>query len=80
MNDEYRLVNIPEELENEVEKVILASKIGASFYPPEIAEINGMASRFAYSEYNDYAIEIYKLGVKYYPNYYEFYLTQLKNE
>lgn len=75
VNDEYKLVNIPENLEKEVKKIILASKIGASFYPPEIAEINGIASRFSYSEYNDYAIEVYKLGNEYYPNYYEFYLS-----
>jgi len=75
VNDEYKLVNIPEKPEKEVKKVILASKLGASFYPPELAEINGIASRFSYSEYNDHAIEIYKLGIEYYPNYYEFYLS-----
>jgi predicted alpha/beta superfamily hydrolase len=75
VNDEYKLINVPETPEKEVEKVILASKIGTSFYPPEIAEINGIASRFSYSEYDDIAIEIYKLGIEYYPNYYEFYLS-----
>lgn len=75
VNDEYKLINIPETPVKEVEKVILASKIRTSFYPPEIAEINGIASRFSYSEYDDFAIEIYKLGIEYYPNYYEFHLS-----
>lgn len=75
VNEEYKLISVPETPENEVEKVISASKIGNSFYPPEIAEINGIASRFSYSEYDDFAIEIYKLGIEYYPNYYEFYLS-----
>ena len=51
------------------------SNIGNYFYPPEIADINGIASRFLYSEYDDFALEIYKLGIEYYPNYYEFYLS-----
>lgn len=75
VNDEYKLISVPETPEKEVEKIILASKIGASFYPPEIAEINGIASRYWNSEFDDLTIEVYKLGIKYYPNYYEFYLS-----
>lgn len=75
VNEEYQLINVPETPEKEVEKIILASKIGTSFYPPEIAEINGIASRFSFSAYDDFAIEIYKMGIEYYPNYYEFYLS-----
>jgi hypothetical protein len=58
-----------------MKKVILASKIGTILYPPEIAEINGIASKYWNSDYNDITIEIYKLGIEYYPNYYEFYLS-----
>jgi predicted alpha/beta superfamily hydrolase len=75
VNDEYKLVNIPETPEKEVGKIILASKIGISFYPPEIAELNGIASRYWNSEFDELAIEVYKLGIEYYPNYYEFYLS-----
>ncbi|MCX2743751.1 alpha/beta hydrolase-fold protein [Mangrovivirga sp. M17] len=75
VNDEYKMVNVPESPEKEVEKVISASKIETYFYPPEIAEINGIASRFSYSEYDDYAIEIYKLGLEYYPRYFAFHLS-----
>jgi hypothetical protein len=72
---EYKLINIPETSEKEMKKVILASKIGTILYPPEIAEINGIASKYWNSDYNDITIEIYKLGIEYYPNYYEFYLS-----
>ncbi|WGH76704.1 alpha/beta hydrolase-fold protein [Tenacibaculum tangerinum] len=75
VNEEYKLISVPETPENEVEKVISASKIGASFYPPELAEINGIASRYWNSDYNDITTEIYKLGIRYYPNYFEFYLS-----
>lgn len=75
VNDAYKLIDVPETPAKDVEKVILASKIGSFFYPPEIADINGIASRFSYSEYDDFAIEIYQLGIEYYPNYYEFYLS-----
>lgn len=75
VNDEYKLISVPETPEKEVEKIILASKIGTSFYPPEIAEINGIASRYWNSEFDDLTIEVYKLGIEYYPNYYEFYLS-----
>jgi len=75
VNDEYKLVSVPETPEKELGKIILASKMGISFYPPEIAELNGIASRYWNSEFDELAIEVYKLGIKYYPNYYEFYLS-----
>ncbi|QCK15580.1 alpha/beta hydrolase-fold protein [Mangrovivirga cuniculi] len=75
VNEEYKLISTPEKPENEVKKVIAASKIGNSFYPAEIAEINGIASRYWNSDYIDITTEIYKLGIQYYPNYYEFYLS-----
>lgn len=74
-NDEYKLIDVPEPAEAEREKVLEASLIGDYFYPPEIAEINGIASRYVYNGYNSQALEIYRLGIKYYPDYYEFYLS-----
>ena len=58
-----------------MEKINLASNIGASFYPPEIAEINGIASRYWNSDYDEITTEVYELGIQYYPTYYEFYLS-----
>lgn len=85
VNEEYKLIDAPQTIEKEVENIMLASKIGTSFYPPEIADINGIASRYWNSEFEDLAIEVYKIGTEYYPNYYEFYLylyqlTVKKNE
>ena len=78
VNGEYELINIPETPEKEVEKIMSASKIGISFYPPEIAELNGIASRYWNSELDELALEVYKLGIEYYPNYYAFYLSLYK--
>jgi hypothetical protein len=74
-DDEYKLIDIPETAEAEIDKVLEASVIGDYFYPPGIAEINGIASRYAYNGYNNQALEIYRLGITYYPDYYEFYLS-----
>ena len=74
-DDEYKLIDIPETAEAEIDKVLEASVIGDYFYPPGIAEINGLASRYAYNGYNSQALEIYRLGITYYPDYYEFYLS-----
>ena len=75
VNDEYKLISVPEKNELEIQKIIQSSQMDEYFYPPEIAEINGIASRYWNSEYYDITIDIYKLGTKYYPKYYEFYLS-----
>jgi len=74
VNEEYKLIHVPEMAHQEMQKVLKASQIGNHFYPPEIAEINGIASRYWSSDYKDLTTEVYKLGIEYYPNYYEFYL------
>ena len=83
INVEYKLKNKPETVKKEMFKILKAAKIENFFYPPEIAEINGIASRYANSGYNNHATKVYELGIKYYPNYYQFYLSLydfLKNE
>ncbi len=75
VNDEYRLISNPESLTKEISKISEASKIGNFFYPPEIADINGIASRYSYSGYDNYAAEVYTIGTKYYPRYYDFCLS-----
>ena len=74
VNMDYKLIAEPETTEREIQKILTASQIGQFFYPPEIAELNGIASKYWSSDYTDWATEVYKLGTKYYPNYYEFYL------
>ena len=75
VNGEYKLISIPESISRETDKILEASKIGNYFYPPEIADINGIASRYSNSGYDDYATEVYEMGIKYYPDYYDFYLS-----
>ena len=72
---EYKLIEKPLTVKEEEEKMLKVSMLGDYFYAPEIAEINGMASRYLASGYNYHAIRLYETGVKYYPNYYEFYLS-----
>jgi hypothetical protein len=72
---DYKLVNNPGSISNELDKIQLASKIGTVYYPPEISDINGIASRYWNNNLEAYAKEVYQLGVEFYPNYYEFYLS-----
>lgn len=72
---EYKLIHKPGSISEELNKIKRASKVGSSYYPPEISDINGIASRYWNNGLEDYAIKVYELGVKYYPNYYEFYLS-----
>jgi predicted alpha/beta superfamily hydrolase len=72
---EDRLISKPGSISEELDKIEIASKIGTYNYPPEISDINGIASRYWNNELEEYAIKIYELGVKYYPKYYEFYLS-----
>lgn len=74
VDNDYKIINKPKSVEDEISKIENASKIGDNFYPPEIADLNGLASQYWNSDLNGYAIAIYEMGVKYYPNYYEFHL------
>jgi len=75
VNSEYKLINEPESINYEIKKIVTASRIGNYFYVPEIADINGLASRYLGSGFNEYGISIYELGIKYYPEYFEFHLA-----
>ncbi len=72
---EYKLINVPESEIKEMNKILNASKIGEHFYPPEIPDINGIASRYWNNGYENYAIKVYELGTKYYPYDYGFLLS-----
>lgn len=74
VDDEYKILKTPISINEEVKKIKSASKLGSTFYPPELAELNGIASRYWNSSLYEYAITIYEMGIKYYPNYYEFHL------
>lgn len=74
VNNNYKLIDKPKSVSDELNKIENASKIANYFYPPEIAELNGLASRYWNSDMNDFAIAIYEMAVKHYPNYYDFHL------
>ncbi len=75
VNMEYKMISVPESISEEMNKIINASTVGKYFYPPEISDINGIASRYWNSGYESYAIEVYELGTKYYPNDYDILLS-----
>ncbi len=74
VDDNYMIIDKPSSIEDEIYKIETASKIVGNFYPPEIADLNGLASRYWNSNLINYAIAIYELGTKYYPGYYDFHL------
>lgn len=72
---EYKLIKEPGSISEELNKIEIASKVGNYDYPPEISDINGIASRYWNNALEEYTVKVYELGVKYYPLYYEFYLS-----
>lgn len=75
VNEEYKLIEIPKSVKDELTKIEQASMIGNSKYCPEIPDINGLASRYLSSGLNQYGISVYEMGIQYFPNYYEFHLA-----
>lgn len=78
VDDEYKLISKPTSIKGEITKIEIASKIDNFFYPPEIADLNGLASRYLNSDLNDYGIAIYEMGTRYFPDYYYFHLQLYK--
>lgn len=75
VNAEYKLIEVPKSIKDELAKIEQASLIGHSKYYPEIPEINGIASRYLSSGLNQYSISIYEMGLEYFPKYFEFHLA-----
>lgn len=74
VDSEYRLTEAPGTVEAELEKISQASGLSGHFYPPELPEINGIASRYLSGGFKSHAIGVYRMGLKYFPAYYEFHL------
>jgi|GEM_PF-428268 len=72
VDENYKLVNPPKPAGQELAQIWLASKLNGTFYPPELHEINGMASKYNQSRYTEQALGIYELGLKLYPKFFEF--------
>ena len=72
---EYRLVQMPTSVQEELVKLRQASRLGSYYYAPELPDINGLASRYGSSGLADYSAAVYEEGIRYYPNYFEFYLS-----
>lgn len=75
VNENYELIEQPASIEQELAALNKASKLGSFYYAPEIPELNGLSSRYSYNEWNDYSAAIDQLGLKLYPNYYDFHFS-----
>jgi predicted alpha/beta superfamily hydrolase len=72
VDEMYKLVERPGPVGGVLEQIEKSSTLNGQPYPPELPDINGIASRYLESGYTEYGIKIYEMGVKYYPNYYDF--------
>lgn len=75
VNENYELTDDPKSIEIEIEKILSASFIADHFYAPEIADLNGIASRFKSNAYPVYAQKIYQVGLRYYPKFWGFHIS-----
>lgn len=72
---EYKLTQTPQTVEKELALIQAASRLGEHPYALEVAELNGIASRYWNSDYNYHAAAVFQLGTELYPGYYDFYLS-----
>ncbi|MCP4442132.1 MAG: esterase family protein [Aureispira sp.] len=72
---DYKLIANPSSIKAEKQKMDKASIFKKKKFLIEVAEINGIASRYWHNEFNDHAIAIYNNGIKLYPKYYEFHIN-----
>lgn len=72
---EYKLTDTPGSPDEEMKKIKAASKLGETVYPPEIAEINGLAGRYSFSGYDKHELAVYEEGIKHHPAYFDFHLS-----
>lgn len=81
----YQLVDTPASVAEEMAKVNAIFSQSSFQVPLEVAEINGLASRYWNSGYLDHTQAVYEKGVELYPTYFEFHwmlglLAQEKEE
>lgn len=74
IDENYAMTEKPLPVSEELEKIKKYAKLDGFIYAPELAEINGIASRFINSNYYEHAQMVYELGLKYYPKFYDFHL------
>lgn len=72
VDENYSLSVEPAELEEEIDQIKSASLLGRFPYPPELPEVNGIASRYANSGYDMHAKAVYEYGAELYPTYFDF--------
>lgn len=71
----YQLIDPPKPPTEELTALAAASRLGSHFYPPEIAEINGVASRYWNNGYEQHSAAIYAWSLQFYPRFFDFHLS-----
>ncbi len=65
VDEMYKLVDRPGPVAGVLDQIERSSTLGGQPYPPELPDINGIASRYLQSGYTDYGIKIYEMALKY---------------
>ncbi len=73
--ENYKMKYEARSIQEELNAIITASRLGENFFPPEIPEFNGIASRYLASNYTAHGISIYELALTYFPKYWGFHLS-----
>lgn len=71
----YKLMEEPGDVATEMGLLVAHSRLGHHYCAPRIAELNGLASRYLNSGFNDHAKAVYQMGIERYPKYFDFYLN-----
>ncbi|WP_224484490.1 alpha/beta hydrolase [Robertkochia aurantiaca] len=75
VDQNYQLKKSPESPESIVQDIKTLSKIDEDFIAPDIAALNGIASRFLNSDFEEHATRVYNLGLEYYPKFWGFHIS-----
>ena len=75
VDENYSIVTAPESVEVEMRKISKASLYNGEMQIPEIAEFNGIASRYWHNKHYDHGIAVYNMALEYYSKLGEFHLS-----
>jgi len=76
VDDEYKLIDPPGSVADELLRIKKASTLDRYAYPPEIADLNGLSSRYLNSGHTDHGLALLDLALQYYPNFFDFHFQR----
>jgi predicted alpha/beta superfamily hydrolase len=78
VDEMYKFIGQPGPVAAELSAIAASSTLNGQPYPPELPDINGIASRYLQSGYKEHGLKIYEMALKYYPNFYDFHYELAK--